>query len=117
MIPNSMSKPRPSPSEKRPPVMVCIVMAKVAVTIGWRVLWFVAAVAMPRRLARGRDGAAQRGGVLGVEPLRDEGGAQPDALGVAHLADQVPGRRGVPRERVEAQLGELRRGLVHAASP
>ena len=39
--------PRPSPSEKRPPVSRCIVIAKAAVTIGWRVLWFVAAVAMP----------------------------------------------------------------------
>ena len=47
MIPNSMSKPRPRPSENLPPVIVCIVMAKVAVTIGCRVLWLVAAVAMP----------------------------------------------------------------------
>ena len=42
-----MSKPRPSPSVKRPPVSRCIVVANVAVTSGWRVLWFVAAVAMP----------------------------------------------------------------------
>ena len=39
--------PRPSPSEKRPLVSLCIVIAKAAVTIGWRVLWLVAAVAIP----------------------------------------------------------------------
>ena len=39
--------PRPSPSVNRPPVSRCIVVACDAVTIGWRVLWFVAAVAMP----------------------------------------------------------------------
>ena len=36
--------PRPSPSTKRPPDSACIVSAKPAVTIGWRVLWFVTAV-------------------------------------------------------------------------
>ena len=49
MMPNSMSKPRPRPNAKRPPVMRCIVTPKVAVTTGWRVLWLVAAVAMPSR--------------------------------------------------------------------
>ena len=44
---NSGAMPRPSPSVKRPPVSRCIVVAYDAVTIGWRVLWFVAAVAMP----------------------------------------------------------------------
>ena len=34
---------------KRPPVRRCMVVANVAVTSGWRVLWFVAAVAMPMR--------------------------------------------------------------------
>ena len=41
--------PRPSPSAKRPPVSRCIVVAYDAVTIGWRVLWLVAAVAMRMR--------------------------------------------------------------------
>ena len=31
---------------KRPPVRLCIVAPNAAVTVGWRVLWFVAAVAM-----------------------------------------------------------------------
>ena len=44
---NSGAMPRPSPSVKRPPVSRCIVVACDAVTIGWRVLWLVAAVAMP----------------------------------------------------------------------
>ena len=44
---NIGAMPRPSPSVKRPPVSRCIVVAYDAVTIGWRVLWFVAAVAMP----------------------------------------------------------------------
>ena len=39
--------PRPSPSVKRPPVRRCMVVAYDAVTIGWRVLWLVAAVAIP----------------------------------------------------------------------
>ena len=39
--------PRPRPSEKRPPVRRCIVNAYEAVISGWRVFWFVAAVAMP----------------------------------------------------------------------
>jgi hypothetical protein len=42
--PNS-EMPRPMPSMNRPPVSVCIVVAYDAVTIGWQVLWFVAAVA------------------------------------------------------------------------
>ena len=41
---NSGAMPRPMPSEKRPPVRRCIVVAYDAVTIGWRVLWFVAPV-------------------------------------------------------------------------
>ena len=41
--------PRPSPSTKRPPVRKCIVVAYDAVTIGWRVVWLVAAVAMRMR--------------------------------------------------------------------
>ena len=44
---NIGAMPRPSPREKRPPVSRCIVIAKAAVTIGCRVWWFVAAVAMP----------------------------------------------------------------------
>ncbi len=40
--------PRPNPNVNRPPVSRCIVVACEAVTIGWRVLWFVAAVAIPR---------------------------------------------------------------------
>ena len=36
--------PRPMPSTKRPPVRLCIVRANPAVTMGWRVLWFVVAV-------------------------------------------------------------------------
>ncbi len=47
MTSNNMSKPRPSPSVKRPSVSRCIVVPKVAVTSTWRVLWFVAAVATP----------------------------------------------------------------------
>ncbi len=38
--------PRPSPRVKRPPVRLCMVRAKPAVTMGWRVLWLVAAVEM-----------------------------------------------------------------------
>ena len=45
----SGSMPRPSPSVNRPPVSRCMVVAYEAVTAGWRVLWFVAAVAMPSR--------------------------------------------------------------------
>ncbi len=45
----SGSMPRPSPSVKRPPVSECIVEAYEAVTIGCRVVWFVAAVAICRR--------------------------------------------------------------------
>ena len=41
--------PRPSPSVNRPSVSRCIVVAYDAVTIGWRVLLFVAAVAMRMR--------------------------------------------------------------------
>ena len=37
--------PRPSPRPNRPPESRCIVVAYDAVTIGWRVLWLVAAVA------------------------------------------------------------------------
>jgi hypothetical protein len=44
---NSMLMPRPNPSVNRPPVRRCIVVAYAAVTAGCRVLWFVAAVAMP----------------------------------------------------------------------
>ncbi len=47
MTSKSMSKPRPSPSVKRPSVRRCIVVPKVAVTSTCRVLWFVAAVATP----------------------------------------------------------------------
>ena len=44
-----ISMPRPIPRVKRPPVSRCIVVAYDAVTSGCRVLWFVAAVAMPMR--------------------------------------------------------------------
>ena len=40
--------PRPSPSANRPPVSRCMVVANDAVMSGWRVVWLVAAVAMPR---------------------------------------------------------------------
>ena len=43
----SGAMPRPSPKVNRPPVRRCIVVAYDAVTSGCRVLWFVAAVAMP----------------------------------------------------------------------
>ncbi len=42
--------PRPSPRVKRPSVSRCIVVAYDAVISGWRVLWLVAAVAMPMRV-------------------------------------------------------------------
>ena len=42
----SGAMPRPSPSVKRPLVSRCIVVAYAAVTSGWRVWWFVAAVAI-----------------------------------------------------------------------
>ena len=41
--------PLPRPRQKRPPVNVCMVMAKAAVTAGCRVWWLVAAVATPMR--------------------------------------------------------------------
>jgi hypothetical protein len=44
---NIGAMPRPRPREKRPSVSLCIVIAYAAVTSGCRVLWFVAAVAMP----------------------------------------------------------------------
>ena len=39
--------PRPKPRVNRPPLSRCMVEAMLAVTRGWRVLWLVAAVAMP----------------------------------------------------------------------
>ena len=47
--PKIASIPRPSPSVKRPPESRCMVVAYDPVMSGWRVLWFVAAVAMPMR--------------------------------------------------------------------
>ncbi len=44
---NMGAMPRPRPSEKRPPVSACIVIEYAALTRGWRVLWLVAAVAIP----------------------------------------------------------------------
>ena len=41
--------PRPRPRVKRPPVRLCMVRAMPAVTMGWRVLWLVAAVEMAMR--------------------------------------------------------------------
>jgi hypothetical protein len=43
---NIGAMPRPMPSVNRPPVRRCMVEAYDAVTIGWRVLWLVAPVAM-----------------------------------------------------------------------
>ena len=62
---------------KRPPVRRCMVVANVAVTSGWRVLWLVAAVAIP--ILSLIDAAAPHsvGSVFEVEPLRDESRAQP----------------------------------------
>ena len=101
---NIRSKPRPRPSANRPPREAVHRGANVAVTIGWRVLWFVAAVAMPMRLGDGGGRAAERRRVLEVEALGDERRAEPERLGLAHLVEQVARRVGVPRQRVEAEL-------------
>ena len=79
-------------------------VAKVAVTIGWRVLWFVAAVAIPKRLGDGGDRAAERRRVLEVEALRHERSTEPERLAFARLVEQIAGRVRVPRKRVETQL-------------
>ena len=81
MTSKSMSKPRPKPSEKRPPVSRCIVVPNVAVTSRWRVLWFVAAVAIAELGAHRAGRAAQRARVLGVEPLGDEDRPEAELLG------------------------------------
>jgi hypothetical protein len=55
-------------------------------------------------LGDGADGPRQHGGVLDVEPLRDERRADPEPLGVPGLAHGVAWRVGVAGERVEAEL-------------
>jgi hypothetical protein len=42
--------PAPEPEREAAAVRRCIVVAKESVTAGWRVLWFVAAVAIPSRV-------------------------------------------------------------------
>ncbi len=103
---NRASKPRPSPRAKRPPVRACIVAPKVAVTSGCRVWGLVAAVAMPTRSVTAATAPESVGRVLHVEPLRDEGAAQAQALAVAGLGDDRPGRGGVAGQGVEAELVE-----------
>ena len=55
--PSAARCPGPGPRVKRPPVRRCMVVAYDAVTIGWRVLWLVAPVAM---LQPGRHRARRR---------------------------------------------------------
>ena len=76
---NMRPMPRPSPSAKRPPVSRCMVVANDAVTIGWRVLWLVAAVAMPMARRHRADRAGERAGLLDVEALGDEHAPRPSA--------------------------------------
>ena len=73
-----------------------MVVAYDAVTSGWRVLWFVAAVAMPRRVRRGGDRARERGRLLDVEALGDERVPSPSASASATSSSSSAGDCGAP---------------------
>ena len=102
---NIRSKPRPRPDANRPPLRRCIVVANVAVTIGWRVLWFVAAVAMPRLSVTAATAPQSVDGVLEVEALRHERRAEPERLGLARprRGDRAASRCGPPACRSPAR--------------
>ena len=101
---NRGAMPRPSPSAKRPSVSLSIVVANDAVTIGWRVLWFVTPVAMPRVVVAPADRAAQRHRFLHVEAFGQEHRAEPDAFGVAHVVQQQLWIACAACQAVEAKL-------------
>ena len=88
-----------------------------AVTIGWRVLWFVAAVAILRLRRRHRGGARQRDGLLHVEALGDEHCPEAEFLGTSALGDQVAWVLRTTGQRVEAELGEAGSGVHTPTSP
>ena len=83
--------PRPRPSVKRPPVSRCIVVAYAAVTSGCRVLWLVAAVAMPSVRGDRADRARERDRLLDVEALGDERAPEPERLAGGDLVEQLGG--------------------------
>jgi hypothetical protein len=65
------------------------------------------------RRADGTDRATERRGVLGVEPLGDERGAQTEALRIGDLVHEVARRGRMPRQCVEAELAQLVRRIGH----
>ena len=88
-------------------------MAYAAVTIGWRVLWLVAAVAIADALAHRAGRAGERGRLLDVEPLGDERRAEPERLALATSSSRSRGDAGLAGERVEAELFEDTSGFGH----
>ena len=79
-------------------------VANVAVTIGWRVLWFVAAVAIPRLSVTAATAPQSVDASLRLKRSDTNARAEPERLGLARFVEEIAGRVGVPRERVEAQL-------------
>ena len=73
-------------------------------TIGWRVLWFVAAVAIWIRVGHRARRAGQRRRFLDVEALRDEGRPEAELLGLPHLVDQIARRLGRAGEQIAAEF-------------
>ena len=107
--------PRPSPSEKRPSVSRCMVIAYDAVTIGCRVLWLVAAVAMPIVFDTAPTAPESVAASLMLKRSEMKQAPMPMRLGLAHLVEQLARRARLAGERVEAELVHRlrhRRGLL-----
>ncbi len=86
-----------------------------AVTIGCRVLWFVAAVAKPSSEVRAAAAPGQGDGLFDVEPFRDETRTDAHLLAQPDLVEQLAGRFGLSGERVEAELGQDGHAAVDSA--
>ncbi len=111
MTSKSMSKPRPRPSANRPPDSRCMVVANVAVSSGCRVLWLVAAVAMPIRSPAAA--AAPESAAASLVVKRSERKTEPRPSRSPRRPR--PADRGAARmsgEPVEAQFGKI--GVLHA---
>lgn len=93
-------------------------MAHDAVTMMWRVLMLVTPVAMPRCCDATTDAPVSAPAYfLHIEPFADEHAAQPDALGVGELRQQVGGVVGVAGEAIAGQLRQQLRMGAHDGAP
>ena len=101
---------------KRPPVRLCIVVAYAAVIMGWRVLWLVAAVAMAIRSLTAPTAPETVAASFTLKRSEMKQCPRPELLAVAHLGDQVAGRRRRAGERVEAEFFEVRHGRLSLRS-